>query len=46
MDLYKIDFLIGWGNLLLEESVFKEAKKKKVKPKVAPKPKPNPLKFP
>ncbi|MDA9738440.1 glycosyltransferase [Prochlorococcus sp. AH-736-L17] len=31
MDLYKIDFLIGWGNLLLEESVFKEAKKKKVK---------------
>lgn len=31
MDLYKIDLLIGWGNLLLEESIFKEAKKKNVK---------------
>ena len=31
MELYKIDLLIGWGNLLLEESIFKEAKKKNVK---------------
>ena len=31
IDLYKMDLLIGWGNLLLEESIFKEAKKKNVK---------------
>ena len=31
MNLYKFDFLIGWGNLLLEESIFKEAKKKNIK---------------
>ena len=31
INLYKIDCLIGWGNLLLEESIFKEAKKNKIK---------------
>ena len=31
INLYNIDFLIGWGNLLLEESILKEAKKNKIK---------------
>ena len=31
LNLQKIDFLIGWGNLLLEESILKEAKKNGVK---------------
>ena len=31
MELYDIDFVIGWGNLLLEESIYKEAKIKKIK---------------
>jgi len=31
LNLNKIDFVIGWGNLLLEESMLKEAKKKGVK---------------
>ena len=31
INLCKIDFLIGWGNLLLEESILREAKNKKIK---------------
>ena len=31
MEFYDIDFVIGWGNLLLEESIYREAKIKKIK---------------
>ena len=31
MNLLEMDFLIGWGNLLLEESIFKEATRKRIK---------------
>ena len=31
MEFYNIDIVIGWGNLLLEESIYREAKIKNIK---------------
>ena len=31
IDLYNLSLIIGWGNLLLEESIFREARRNKIK---------------